>query len=884
MPGGIFKWARRIPVQLQIVYCSAWFILCASVAVGIAIFVAPPPSHAQLFKGGRLLRPPVELGIETIAGEPYGVGRWTLQLPPGTNTSLLGGNNFTLTEKNGRAVFQAFQVEPLRAIAREFLGRPQTATVYFLFTGTQPLELQLYAPMPVSANTTPATDPVGHARLLTDWWVKYARQANRIGRPADYPDLLDNYLLATLSRRLNLPPAGQLPPPLVRSITDGLLRSLTSPLSKPTELESSDVQLDHQIGLLFGADDLRSDMQTEVLARRSEPSETASEPLPAPLPYTPNSPEVPANVIVEPIAMHVPAECFYVRFGTFSNYIWCRKTMTRWHDDLQNLLNRRGLDYRLTARMERQISLKESALSELLGPTVVADVAMVGDDLFFREGAAMGMLFQARNNFALSADFNRQRSETLERESDCTEQKVDIAGHQVSLLSTPDNRVRSFYAIDGDFHFVTNSRQLVKRFFEAGAGKNDLGQTAEFRYARSLMPATQDYTVFAYLSGIYFQNVTGPHYQTEMLRRLRSTAEIDMALVAEAAAGATGSDKKPLSELIKAEYLPEGFGQRSDDSRLEITNSGEFVDSLRGGRGTFLPIPDVEFDRITPSEAQRYQQFANWLQTKVSQIDPVVAGIRREPSKLKEPGVERIVLDVQLTPLAAKNYEAIATALGPIAKQRLAQIPGDLISAEAIMSGNLLASKGLGQPQGVYRLFGAMRDQVPEGIGAAAAAASNVAPSDPNAPETQDAPQIIVNGQPIGRGQILNSPLLSGLLGGAAAGQGTGLSPFGLLPPFYFGAYPTPAIFAMLGLREDAPLDQAGYAQMPNGLWQRRDGKFTTASPQRVVLETVTPQFQFVDARRPAQVSGACRRLGSFEIDRLDQWFVLPFGEKCRGR
>ena len=155
--------------------------------------------------------------------EPYGVGRWTVQLPPGVNPALLGNSMFTLTEKNGRAMFQAFQAEPLRTVAREFLGRPQTATVYFLFTGDGPLELQLYAPTAVATIVTPRRDPVGQARLLDDWWVKYTRQANRIDRPTDYPDMVDNYLLTTLSRRLNLPPASQIPPPFVCTLADSVL-------------------------------------------------------------------------------------------------------------------------------------------------------------------------------------------------------------------------------------------------------------------------------------------------------------------------------------------------------------------------------------------------------------------------------------------------------------------------------------------------------------------------------------------------------------------------------------------------------------------------------------------------------------------------------------
>jgi hypothetical protein len=72
------------------------------------------------------------------------------------------------------------------------------------------------------------------------------------------------------------------------------------------------------------------------------------------------------------------------------------------------------------------------------------------------------------------------------------------------------------------------------------------------------------------------------------------------------------------------------------------------------------------------------------------------------------------------------------------------------------------------------------------------------------------------------------------------------------LPPFYFGAYPTPAIFSWLGVG-DVPLDAAGFGRSQSGLWQRRSGQYTTASMQREVLEAITPQLRFVDAARPAQ-------------------------------
>ncbi|HEY2826871.1 MAG TPA: hypothetical protein VGJ04_04665 [Pirellulales bacterium] len=809
-------------------------------------------ANAQILQ--RRLRPQ-EPETEAYAGQPYGVGRWTVQLPQGVNPALLGNSGFTLSEKNGRAIFQSFQAEPLRTAARELLGRPQTATVYFLFTGDAPLELQLYAPTAAATAVTPQVDPVGHERLLSDWWVKYTRQANRINRSADYPPLVDNYLLATLSRRLNLPPASQIPPSPIRLLADGLLGSATGGIPKLPGSQTGDEQTNHEIGLLLGGDSLRSELQSKVLLRQSEIPDVADQPIPAGVELAANVPEVVGDVSIEPIANRVPVECFYIRYGSFANYQWFRNTLDRWSGDLQNLINRRGLDFGLTPRIERQLSLKESLLAPILGPAVIADVAMTGTDMFFREGASIGFLFQARNSFALNSDFTQQRSATLQREPGCTDQQVDIAGHKVSFLATPDNRVRSFYAIDGDFHFVTNSRWLVQRFFEVSSGKGSLGASAEYRLARSLMPITRDYTVFAYLSDAFFQNLAAPHYQLEMDRRLRSAAEIDMALVAQWAARGEGRNASSLDDLIKGQYLPEGFSQRADGSQLKMTDSGEFYDTLRGARGSFAPVPDVTFDLVTAAEARRYSDFAAWLQSKWPQIDPVVAGVRREFSRVNEPGVERIILDVQLTPLAAKNYNTIAAALGPISKQRLAPVPGDIISGEASLSGNLLASKGLAAPQGAYRLFGALRDAPPEVVGTPGTQAAGQSQSTPPG-RSQGPVSIMLPGQP-GRAPIVNGPLggvLAGALGNAQGlGALTSLSPLSLLPPFYFGAYPTPAIFAWLGVG-DVPLDAAGFGRsQQSGLWQRRSGQYTTASMQREILEAVTPQLKFVDASRPGQ-------------------------------
>src|SRR5262249_37053964 len=146
------------------------------------------------------------------------------------------------------------------------------------------------------------------------------------------------------------------------------------------------------------------------------------------------------------------------------------------------------------------------ALAAVLGPAVIADAAIIGTDTFSRDGAAMAILFQARNNFALSADLQRQRTDAMKAHAGATEEKITIDGHSVSVISTPDNALRSFYATDGDYPLVSTSRALVERFLATGeadgrpAGHGSLGASAEFHVARTNLPLDRDDTVFVYLS------------------------------------------------------------------------------------------------------------------------------------------------------------------------------------------------------------------------------------------------------------------------------------------------------------------------------------------------------------------------------------------------
>jgi hypothetical protein len=742
----------------------------------------------------------IRIDAEAYSGTPFGVGRVTLssggeirvgRVPrPGGGriadlarralnqagkgeTTTLESAEIALTEKSGRTLYPVFEKRD-RPLLRQFVSVPTASTIFFLFEGNAPLDLTMHAPQAHPRQVVPRQDREGHDRLLAAWWRDYSAAAAE-GRDAEYPPMVEEYLTDTLARRMNLP--------LTRRSD-----------RRPTGL------LQGELNQLFETETARLELAQAILlgdVAREPASESLPEELPEPKPELLNPP--PADTPIEPIAAHVPVECLYVRFGSFSNFLWLRHRIDDWGGEVRDLISERGLDFGLGDRFQRQIGLRESGLAELLGERVIADVAVIGTDTFVREGAAIGMLFQAKNNAALTADLTQQRLVALKEAKGGKQEDFTIAGQKVSLFSTADNSLRSFYVADGDFHLVTTSRALVELFLATGAGKHDsLAASDEFRYTRSRVPLSQNDTIFAYLSPQFFQNLLSARYQIELNRRLRSAVEMELLPIARLAARGERKPGDTIDELVAGNLLPEGFGTRPDGSQLELAD-GKIVDSLRGGRGTFVPVPDVVLGKVTPAESKRYQGFTQSFREQFGRTAPIVARVQRQA--MSDGKTERVVVDVQAAPLSERHVEMLSQWLGEPTDQRLAPIPGNAVSFEAVMRGGTFFSGG------EHHLFGGLRDADPA---------------------------IVLDPQAGIIARLLTSQL-EGIQG-------------------YLGAWPNPGFLRMLSGILDVPVDAQGYARLRSGLWRRQFDDFTLLSFHPEILEKTSQQLRFEKAPRPAQI------------------------------
>jgi|GEM_PF-489783 len=803
--------------------------LGALALLGVMVFAFwQEAANSQLLRRDRPLlrrRPPLAATqpAEAVVGVPFGAGYARFELPANADLSIFTHRDFTLVEKNGRVFYTAYDHEPVKNALREalnlkqtILGKPFTVTIHYLFTGNEPLELTLYTPTPQSLTVTPQDNPQLHEDRLHDWWDQYGKAAKRAFSNGEYPQVADMYLLMTLSRRLNLEPP-----------REGLIQSFLSNDGAESIL-----------GTLLGTESIRLAMQKETLlstANNIEPTDQSLPPAvqPPPLKYPPPDP----NVAIEPLAMHVPHECLYVRFGNFANFMWMQDAMQEWGGDLRNLMAFRGVNYDLNERMQKQLAVKQGALAKVLGPSVIADVALIGQDTFMREGAGIGILFQAKNNFALSTDLNGHRRDALKANPDAKDETVEIAGKKVSFLHTPDNRIRSFYVVDGDFHLVTTSRRIAERFIGSGKGEGSLGSSEEFQVARTRMPLTRDDTVFAYLSDEFFRTMTGPAFRVEMTRRMQSVVEMDNWQLAKLMAKNEALSDLSVESLVQNGYLSPTFNIRPDGSKLVMTAAGKVTDTLRGGKGSFIPVGDVAVELVTAAEVRAYGDFARHYTQIWTRMDPVTAGIKRyampapvvndpnaaaaDPNIVAPPPVpginagprERIVIDLHIMPIPQQQMGFIMQFLGNPTQQRAAPVPGDLFSLEVYMKGIFVAPQN---GQSTHTIVGLRDIAVPW--------------------EVQQNDGII--------GQII-APLRQSDI------------------QLYGAAWPYPGILGYLGAKTEIAYDAEGFADLGvanafgipgQTVWQRVAGTLTVLSWRREVINDIIRQFQIVETERPAQI------------------------------
>ena len=752
----------------------------------------------------------VDVLVHTAAGQPYSVATVEIPLdPPVVGPEL---PPIQVTSESGRVLYSIghdVRVKVERPSGRPGRGRLigrvgdlireiaidkdqlQTTSrrVSFLIRGAEPVNVTLAEGNRAFGTYRIVPEPnVDRDALLSQWWTAYTDSVHRQIQSAKYPTFVESYLVAMLSGRVNMP----LPQWYV-------------------DIDQQEDELLSTLKLIAGAGGVADAMFRRSAIGDIQLRDPANLPLPQPPRWLSSSVNAGDNEVeIEPLATHVPPECYYIRYGSFDNYLWFKDLSQEHGGDISRMVTVGGIKNDSAERIETQLNLETNGLSRIFGGSVIADQAIIGRDMFMTDGASVGILTQAKNAFLLRTALNNDRASRASSDDAISLKQLKIGGRPVSFLSSADNRVRSFLAEDGDFFLVTNSRTLVERFFEISKNGKSLAATPSFRLSRTLMPLDRNDALFAYFSPEMLRGLIAPDYLIELRRRLVAKSDITLVHLARMAAKVESFEATSIDELIDAGFLPQGFNERSDGSGV-VAVGDQVIDTLRGGRGTFLPIADVNIESASASERAWYEGIAADYNLRFPTIDPIMVGVQRQ--KVPDaPQIERIVLHAQVAPWDPSKYGWIAKQLGPPTNVAMQFAPDDIVAVQAHV-----ASDQLGPPT---HLFAAIKDTMP--------------------PKPEEFEGIL---------NIYRS--LRGI-------------------PGYLGAWPSPGALDRLplGIGRGQPVGP-GLNRLIGGLYRYNDGGFSVLSFQPDILQKSLSFMAAVDVEDQAQ---ARARVGNLSGSQIERW------------
>ena len=269
-----------------------------------------------------------QVRTQVVAGPSYGVGQISFPVTAGDERRW-HVRGFGISESSQRILFPVVHSPGLlRRLAAHLDGSladpPMRATISFLFIGDAPLEITLSTETGESITVVPEPYRAAkHGRLARSWWKHVWGTLGERLQDGCRPRPVENYVAGLGIWQLQLDRHPATPRPELGSLSD----------------------------VFFGTARLHADMARSVAFDCCEPL-AAELPVPQPMKWKTAHVNSPPNVEIEEIAAKVPENCFYVRFGKYSNLLWATRLLEDQGEELQRLVTLRGFRSRRISKFK----------------------------------------------------------------------------------------------------------------------------------------------------------------------------------------------------------------------------------------------------------------------------------------------------------------------------------------------------------------------------------------------------------------------------------------------------------------------------------------------------------------------------------------------------
>ncbi len=293
-----------------------------------------------------------------------------------------------------------------------------------------------------------------------------------------------------------------------------------------------------------------------------------------------------------------------------------------------------GRTPRLRARLEAQLRFKLAPEWRRLLDPHLDSVTVVSSDPFFREGNDVTVLLETKDGPDAAQRMAGLARLALSLAGPVT--GLDVAtrvvrGAEVKSVTSADRRVSSHVAAAGRYLLVSNSALALDAVLATiGGERPSLGQSAEFRYMRSVLPGA-DEDAFVYLSDAFVRRVVGPELKIVEARRASCLARRSgVASAALLFRSENGRPPRSIEEMRDLRYLSDGAARCPDGGDLSLDPSGALAACRVHGTGALsAPCLEIECGLVTEREAERYERFvANYNNYWRRYFDPVGLQVR----------------------------------------------------------------------------------------------------------------------------------------------------------------------------------------------------------------------------------------------------------------
>ncbi len=334
-----------------------------------------------------------------------------------------------------------------------------------------------------------------------------------------------------------------------------------------------------------------------------------------------------AKPAVDPLAAAIPADQHAIFFPSFEAALTVADEANGTSTPILILAEERAEDSKTKERYQRQLCLPMTGLGRLLGPSLISSVAITGSDAYLRTGSDLAILLEPKDAGSLLKLLSAQMA--LQSKTYATAKAVagQVQGVQYTGAVSPDRVVSAYLAQIGDAVVVTNSLAQISRLAKVHAGQSPaLAAAPEYLFFRSRYPrADTDETGFMVLSDATIRRWCSARWRIADSRRTRAAA-----VMAELQANALDSivTRKVEPGVVQSERPVKDAGT------FNLSPTGITSDTY-GSLEFLTPIAELDFSKVTPTEAQLYDRWRTSYQQNWSwAFDPIAVRFAMKDHKL----------------------------------------------------------------------------------------------------------------------------------------------------------------------------------------------------------------------------------------------------------